>query len=35
MSDNQHAIDEGRKFRASVDRYFDQAAVLTEHPEGF
>ncbi|CAN5780576.1 Glu/Leu/Phe/Val dehydrogenase [soil metagenome] len=34
MSDNQHAIDEGRKFRASVDRYFDRAAILTHHPEG-
>lgn len=34
MSDNQHAIDEGRKFLASVDRYFEKAAALTEHPEG-
>jgi glutamate dehydrogenase (NAD(P)+) len=34
MSDNQHAIDEGRKFLASVDRYFEQAARLTDHPEG-
>ncbi len=34
MSENQHAIDEGKKFLASVDRYFDRAAALTDHPEG-
>ncbi len=34
MSDNKHAIDEGRKFLASVDRYFDRAASLTDHPDG-
>ncbi len=34
MSDNQHAIDEGKKFLASVDRYFEKAAALTDHPEG-
>lgn len=34
MSDNQHAIDEGKKFLASVDSYFDKAAALTQHPKG-
>ena len=34
MSNRLDAIEQGKKFLASVNRNFDKAAVLTQHPEG-